>query len=105
MLREAVRRHKPQCQHAKPVVQTQNGPQFISQQFEDRNAFIEAVNGTMEEERLASNQFQTFAEAYLTEIDFIDFYNRRHSALGYRSPQELGEAYRQHHTRLAPVKL
>ena len=104
------------------MIRTDNGSQ-ISQLFEEtceqlglehdrmpnatpnKNAHIEAFNGIMEE-CLARNEFQTFAQAYLTVIDFIDFYNGRrlHSAVGYRSPQEFREAYRQNHTRLGPVK-
>lgn len=82
-LREAVRRRKPEWQKTKPVIRIDNGPQLISQLFEEtceqlgleheripnttpnKNAHIEAFNGIMEEECLARNEFQTFAEAYL----------------------------------------
>jgi len=107
-LREAVRRRKPEWQETKPVIRTDNGPQFIGRLFEEtceqlgleheqirnatpnKNAHIEALNGIMEKECLVRNEFQTFAAAYLTVTVFIDFYDSRrlHSGLGYRSPQE-----------------
>lgn len=54
------------------------------------NALCESFNATLECELLAKHRFQTPREAELKIFEFIEgFYNphRRHSALGYLSPQ------------------
>ena len=53
------------------------------------NAMCESFNATLECELLARHRFKTQREASLAVFDFIEgFYNphRRHSALGYLSP-------------------
>jgi putative transposase len=55
------------------------------------NAMCESFNATLECELLARRPFRTQREASLAIFDFIEgFYNtrRRHSALGYLSPND-----------------
>jgi len=55
------------------------------------NAMCESFNATLECELLAKHRFATQREASLAVFDFIEgWYNphRRHSALGYLSPNE-----------------
>jgi len=55
------------------------------------NAMCESFNATLECELLAQDNFKTQREASLAVFDFIEgWYNpkRRHSALGYLSPNE-----------------
>lgn len=95
-------------QTAKPVIRTDNGPQFISRKFAERcndfgieheripcrtpnkNAHIEAFNAILEDECLARNEFASYAEAYRVVSEFIKKYNNRriHSSLKYHTPAE-----------------
>jgi len=87
----------------KPIIRSDNGPQFVSEAFEtackeygleheripcktpNKNAHIEAFHKILEEECLAGQEFGSFAEAYAEVARFLEFYNkvRLHSAIGY----------------------
>lgn len=91
---------------SRPVVRTDNGPQFTSHRFaqgcEDmgveheripcrtpnKNAHIESFNAILEDECLRRNEFATYAEAYQTVSLFIKRYNNKriHSSLKYMTP-------------------
>ncbi len=95
----------------KPVIRSDNGPQFISEIFEkackqlnieheripyktpNMNAHIESYHRILEEECLSIHEFATFAEAYKTVNEFIKKYNtkRIHSSTKYMSPTEYFE--------------
>ena len=65
------------------------------------NAMAESFFATLECELIARCRFETQAQARLAVFDFIEgFYNprRRHSALGYLSPNDFE---RQHHNSMA----
>jgi putative transposase len=90
----------------KPIIRTDNGPQFISKAFGDLcvdekihherippkspnlNAYIESFHATLERDLLSKTSFETFEEAYQAIHEYIDFYNQRkmHGSLGKRSP-------------------
>jgi len=92
----------------KPVIRTDNGPQFISHRFSEcceeinveheripvktpnKNAHIESFHRILEDECLKINEFQDYAEAYETVNNFMEFYNNRrlHSSINYMSPNE-----------------
>lgn len=92
----------------KPVVRTDNGPQYISNLFEktcldldmeheripyktpNKNAHIESFNCILEEECLSQYEFESYAEAYEAVVDFMRHYNSRriHSSLKYHTPDE-----------------
>lgn len=55
------------------------------------NAWTESLVGTLKREMLQDGSFQTFQDANTEIFEYIDgYYNthRRHSALGYRSPDQ-----------------
>jgi transposase InsO family protein len=92
----------------KPVIRTDNGPQFVSYKFSqcceyikveheripvktpNKNAHVESFHRILEDECLKINEFQSYAEAYETVNDFMEFYNNRrlHSSLRFISPNE-----------------
>ncbi|CAM4392688.1 putative transposase [Paenibacillus endophyticus] len=92
----------------KPVIRSDNGPQFISHIFEkacetfgieheripprtpNMNAHIESFHRLLQDECLARYDFQTYAEAYEAVSEFILFYNERriHSSIRDLSPTE-----------------
>jgi putative transposase len=91
---------------AKPIIRTDNGPQFVSKRFGDlcveetlvherippqtpnMNAYIEAFHATLERDLLSKEDFATFEEAYQAIHTYMDFYNNRRMQrrLGKRSP-------------------
>jgi len=106
---EAVRaalRTRLTGKEAKPIIRTDNGPQFISKAFGElceaeqmtheripprtpnMNAYIESFHATLERDLLTKETFATFQEAYDTIEAYMDFYNNRrmHRSLGKRSP-------------------
>lgn len=105
------------------VIRTDNGPQFVSERFgqmcqrlsmlheripcktPNKNAHIESFHAILEMECLAWHEFQTYAEAYQTVVEFIKRYNERriHSSLGFRTPREIHEAFFSNTTRLEPI--
>ena len=55
------------------------------------NAFMESFFGTLKREWVHERRYQTRQEARLSIFEYVEvFYNRirRHSALGYRSPEQ-----------------
>lgn len=54
------------------------------------NAPMESANGTVKTERVYAQRYATRAQAKADLIAYFGYYNteRRHSALGYRSPEE-----------------
>ena len=92
----------------RPIIRTDNGPQFISHIFEstcendnieherippstpNKNAHIESFHALLERERLTKYEIMSYQEAYEIVSDFIDFYNKRriHCSLHNLSPVE-----------------
>ncbi|MDC2867259.1 integrase core domain-containing protein [Bacillus sp. BP-3] len=105
----------------RPVIRTDNGPQFISNAFEkvchtckalherippktpNMNAHIESFHRLLENECLKHCMFQTYAEAYQEVATYIEFYNNRrsHSSILDLSPNEF---YRQTQTETLKIK-
>jgi transposase InsO family protein len=97
----------------KPVIRTDNGPQFVSYKFSEcceeieveheripvktpnKNAHVESFHRVLEDECLKINDFQSYAEAYTIVNDFMEFYNNRrlHSSLRFMSPNEFYNLY------------
>lgn len=106
----AVTRHC-KTQDERPVVRTDNGPQFVSQLFEDSceswgitheripprtpdlNAFIESFHSLLERDVFEKEEFATFEDAYDAIDRYMDFYNNRrmHTSLRRMSPVEFSE--------------
>ena len=58
------------------------------------NAYIESFWGTLKKELVYGQRYQTREEARLSIFEYVEvFYNRirKHSALGYKSPEQYGE--------------
>lgn len=92
----------------KPVIRTDNGPQFISHIFEatcervsveherippktpNLNAHIESFHSILERDCYAKNEFSSYTEAHKIVTEFIDFYVNRylHGSLKDMSPAE-----------------
>nr|WP_259370068.1 integrase core domain-containing protein [Weizmannia acidilactici] len=98
----------------KPVIRTDNGPQFISHAFEEfcenmkmeherippktpnMNAHIESFHRIFEDDCLSRWQFESYTEAYKAVTEFMVIYNERrmHSSLQDLSPMEFYEKQR-----------
>lgn len=98
----------------KPVIRSDNGPQFISNLFEgtcekfgiiherippktpNKNAHIESFHSIVEQECYQRNEFDTYQQAYMIVTEFIHNNNRRriHGSLYDLSPYEYIEAVR-----------
>lgn len=93
---------------AKPVIRTDNGPQFISHVFEEgcmeidvyheripsktpnKNAHIESFHRIFQDECIGVYEFNSYKEAYFEVSSFMKRYNtsRIHSSLKYQTPNE-----------------
>lgn len=110
-LHKALLRRNVHAQGVKPVIRTDNGPQFKSKKFSqfceqqnleheripnktpNKNAHIEAFHSILELECFQRHCFETYAEAF-TEVDrFIRFYNneRLHGSLNDLPPSIYAE--------------
>jgi len=107
------------------AVRTDNGPQFVSHQFEEacakydfnhecipvntpnKNAHIESFHSILEDECFNRYEFKTFAEAYATIVEFMDYYNHRrlHGSVGDIPPAEYHEACVSNTAKPAVIKL
>lgn len=92
----------------KPIIRSDNGPQFVANNFEEtclelgieheripnktpnKNAHIESFHRIMEDECLFRWEFENYGEAYEAVTDFMIRYNQRriHSSILYMTPQE-----------------
>lgn len=99
-------------QENKLVIRSDNGPQFISNIFEDKcveleveheripvktpnkNAHIESFHRILEDECIGIYEFETYQNAYKEIVDFMERYNKRriHSSIFYMTPYEYYEA-------------
>ncbi|SHI03813.1 IS3 family transposase [Clostridium grantii] len=77
----------------KPVIRTDNGPQFVSYRFKEyceelgleheripvktpnKNAHVESFHRIIEDECFKNNEFENYAKAYEFVNDFMEFYN------------------------------
>jgi putative transposase len=109
----------------RPVIRSDNGPQYISGVFEatclefgveheripfrapDKNAHIEAFHAILEEECLSRYEFSSYAEAYAAVVAFMSHYNSRriHSSLRYHTPDECYRLLQQQAIRIAEVRV
>lgn len=109
---------------AKPVIRSDNGPQYVSNLFAitcleleieheriphrtpNKNAHIESFHSILEKECLSRNEFSSYAEAYRTVSDFMRKYNNRriHSSLKYRTPDECYRLLKKQAIQIAQVR-
>lgn len=111
-LRQAVSRQKPS---EGLIHHSDRGKQYASYEYQDLlerhgikssmsrsgncydNAYIESFWGTLKKELVYGQRYQTREEARLSIFEYVEvFYNRsrKHSALGYKSPEQYGELLR-----------
>lgn len=69
--------------------------QYTGYNAPDDNAYIERVIRTVKEEEIWPNVYDTIYEARAAVEAYVNYYNceRIHSALGYRTPNEVAAAY------------
>ena len=95
----------------RPVIRSDNGPQFISNVFEaicqsyateherippkipNKIAHIELFHSILERERLTRHEFKNYQQAYQVVTEFIQFYNKHriHGSLLDLSPEEFNQ--------------
>lgn len=105
----------------KPVVRSDNGPQFVSYAFElacegfkveheripprtpNMNAHIESFHRILQDDCLSRYDFVTYGEAYEAVTEFMNFYNERrmHSSIKDLAPADF---YRQNLTQPIPIE-
>lgn len=101
----ALQRHVAPWE-SKPMIRTDNGPQFISTLFGDMceslditherippktpnmNAYIESFHSNLERDLFSKETFETFEEAFDAVDQYMDFYNNRrmHGSLKRMAP-------------------
>jgi len=69
--------------------------QYTGYNAPDDNAFVERVIRTIKEEEIWPNCYDTWSEAHAAIDQYVRWYNEKriHSALGYRTPNEVEAAY------------
>ncbi|SFF45034.1 putative transposase [Paenibacillus algorifonticola] len=105
----------------KPVVRSDNGPQFVSEAFEsackgfgvlheripprtpNMNAHIESFHRILQDDCLSRYDFMTYGEAYEAVTHFMIFYNERriHSSIKDLAPADF---YKQNLIQPIPIK-
>lgn len=124
-LQQALLRRQQFSAEIKPVIRTDNGPQFVSHTFEEfcekyqieheriplrtpnMNAHIESFHRIFEDDCLSRWQFETYEKAYEAVTDFMVFYNERrmHSSILDLSPQEFYEQNKQNKLEIEEVRV
>lgn len=109
----------------KPVIRSDNGPQFISHRFEEacavfeiiherippktpnKNAHIESFHAILESECYRRHEFKTYRQAYEIVSQFIQDYNRIriHGSIYDFSPYEYMEAIKQGTVKPKQIKV
>jgi putative transposase len=110
---------------SKPVIRTDNGPQFISDAFEqacinleveheripcrtpNKNAHIESFHRILEDDCLSRYQFDSYADAYGKVSDFFKFYNkvRIHGSIKDMAPEMFYLANQRNSMNIAEIRL
>ncbi|WP_081971880.1 IS3 family transposase [Paenibacillus borealis] len=108
---ERALRSRLQDGEAKPVIRTDNGPQFLSHAFGEvcekerleherippktpnMNAYIESFHSLLERDLFQKTEYETFEEAYASVDQYMDFYNHRrlHGSLRRKPPLVFSE--------------
>jgi putative transposase len=109
----------------KPVIRTDNGPQFVSVAFQkacetfkieherippktpNMNAHIESFHRLLEYECLRRFSFESYEDAYREVADYMDFYNNRriHSSILDLSPHEFYERIQMEDLKIKEVRV
>jgi putative transposase len=121
----AWRRRADEIGDATVTVRSDNGPQFLSHRFQagcqelgfehecipvrtpNKNAHIEAFHSILENECFRRYEFDSFLDAYVTVVGFMDYYNHRrlHGSIGDVPPAEYHEACVSNTARPAVIRV
>ncbi len=124
-VRGAYERRASELAGTQVVMRSDNGPQFVSRQFEEectrlgldhecipvrtpnKNAHIEAFHSILEDECFNRYEFNSFAEAYMVIVEYMNYYNqsRLHGSLSDVPPAEYHEACMSNTAKPAEIKL
>ena len=71
-------------------------PAFVEKGSPQQNAFVERFNGTMRNEKLNGEEFDTLTEARVVLAQGVDEYNRQrpHRGLGFKTPLQYADQAR-----------
>lgn len=125
ILQRALLKRQLYDRETRPVIRTDNGPQFISHAFEEacerlgveheripprtpnKNAHIEAFHAQLKADRLAKMEFQTYQDAYEVVTEYIQFYNQRriHGSLYDLAPEQFIQAVREARVKPFVIKV
>jgi putative transposase len=109
----------------KPVVRSDNGPQFISHLFEEacntfgiiherippktpnKNAHIESFHSILESECYSRHEFESYPETYMIVTNFIQHYNQQriHGSIYDLSPYEYIDAIENKEVKPKEIKV
>lgn len=112
VLRNSIRKRNIYGGLRTPKIRTDNGPQFVSKEFEEfcnsnnivhqripvktpnMNAHIESFHSILKDECYSRNEWNNFKEAYETITEYMNYYNnrRRHGSIKYMAPNKFYEA-------------
>lgn len=122
---EALMKRQLFSQETRPIIRSDNGPQFISHRFEEacvefkitherippktpnKNAHIEAFHAILEQECYQRNEFETYPQAYEIVSEFIQEYNQKriHGSIYDLSPYEYRAALKAGSVKPIEVKV
>jgi len=105
-------------QAEKPVIRSDNGPQFTAEVFQaacealganheripinspSMNAYIESFHAILEDDCYSRHEFICFADVYQVVSEYMDYYNsrRRHGSLNNMAPLKYYQAYIDQHS-------
>jgi putative transposase len=125
ILQEALMKRQLFDSEEKPVIRSDNGPQFVSNLFEEtcdmfnviheripvktpnKNAHIESFHAILEQECYQYQEFETYQQAYLEVNRFIRFYNakRIHGSIYDLSPYEYIDAVKSGFVKPKQIKV
>lgn len=124
-LKRAIMRRELVNSVNKPIVRTDNGPQFICDVFEqacleltieheripcrtpNKNAHIESFHSILEDDCLSRYEFNTYAAAYEKVSDYIKFYNkiRIHGSILDMAPETFYQESRKKSMKITEIRL
>lgn len=113
LIQRALWKRQLYSQVERPIIRTDNGPQFISKVFEEacesngveherippktpnKNAHIESFHSLLENESLSKHELTSYQDAYKVVSEYIEFYNQRriHGSLYDMSPTDFLKKY------------
>jgi putative transposase len=122
---EALMKRQLFDKEKKPVIRSDNGPQFISHRFEEacekwvmiherippktpnKNAHIESFHAILEQECYQRHEFESYPQAYEIVSRFIQEYNsiRIHGSIYDLSPYEYMEAVKSGNVKAKKIKV